>query len=181
MLDIYIQEEMPDYEIIRVADDGLCVLWAFKECMEVATGKEVAMDDIKEKLRKEMSDTFYQTLFPLNAKLCVRDEVQRFLIHPLGSYGSEICDMFLAALSNAYKVNIKIYQSNLKKCWVTDLSDERKGYERTLYFARCLSAHVDAIVPKRSATNTPEKVELTKNQVPKLLCISRFFSSGYTR
>ena len=181
MLDIYIQEEMPDYEIIRVAGDNLCTLWAFKECMEVATGKEVAMDDIKEKLRKGMSDTFFQILFPLNAKLCVRDEVERFLTHPLGSYDSETCDMFLAALVNAYKVNIKIYQSNLKKCWVTDLSDERKGYERTLYFARCLSAHVDSIVPKRSATNTPEKVELTKNQVPKSLCISRFFSSGYTR
>ena len=180
MLNIYVQEEMPAYEIIRVAGDGLCILWAFKEYIEVATGKEVAMDDIKEKLRKEMSDTFYQT-FPLSAKLCVQDEVERFLTHPLGSYDRETCDMFLAALGNVYKVNIKIYQSNLKKCWVTHLSDERKGYERTLYFARCLSAHVDVIVPKRSATNTPEKVELTKNQVPKLLCISRFFSSGYTR
>ena len=88
--------------------------------------------------------------------------------------------MVLAALGNSYNVNIKIYQSNLKKCWVTDLSDERKGYERTLYFARCLSAHVDAIVPKRYA-NTPEKVELAKNQMQKSWCISRFFSSGYTR
>ena len=149
--------------------------------MEGATGKEIAMDDKKEKLRKEMRDTFYQTLFPLNPKLCVWDEVERFLIHPLGSYDSEICNMFLAPLGNAYKVNIKIYQSNLKECWVTDLSDETKGYERTLYFARCLSAHVDAIEPKRSATNTPEKVELTKNQVPKSLCISRFFPSGCTR
>ena len=69
---------MPDYEIIRVASDSLCILWAFKEYMEVATGKEVAKDDIKEKLRKEMSDTFYQILFHLNAKLCVRDEVERF-------------------------------------------------------------------------------------------------------
>ena len=89
MLDIYIQEEMPDYKIIRVAGDGLCTLWVFKECVEVATWKEVAMDDIKEKLRKGMSDTFFQTLFPLNAKLCVRDEVERFLTHPLGSYDSE--------------------------------------------------------------------------------------------
>ena len=81
--------------------------------------------------------------------------------------------MFLAALGNAYEVNIKIYQLNLKKCWVTDLSDETKGYERTLYFARCLPAHADAIIPKRSATNTPEKMELTKNQVSKSLCITR--------
>ena len=124
MLNIYVQEEMPAYEIIRVAGDGLCILWAFKEYTEVATGKEVAMDDIKEKLRKEMSDTFYQT-FPLSAKLCVQDEVERFLTHPLGSYDRETCDMFLAALGNVYKVNIKIYQSNLKKCWVTHLSDEQ--------------------------------------------------------
>ena len=89
--------------------------------------------------------------------------------------------MFLATLGNAYKVNVKIYQSNLKKCWATDLSDETKRYERTLYFARCLSAYADAIVTKSSATNTPEKVELTTNQVSKWLYISRFFSSGYTR
>ena len=55
------------------------------------------------------------------------------------------------------------FQSNLKKCWVTNLSDETKGYERTLYFASRLSPQVDAIVPKRSASNTPETVELTKN------------------
>ena len=54
MLDIYIQEEMPDYEIIRVAGVVLCILWAFKKYMEVATGKEIVMGDIKEKLRKEM-------------------------------------------------------------------------------------------------------------------------------
>ena len=128
-----------------------------------------------------MSDTFYETLFPLNAKLCVRDEVECLLIHPLGSYDSEICDMFLVVPGNAYKFNIKIYQSNLKKCQVTDLPVETKGYERTLYLARCMSAHVDGILPKRSGTNTPEKVELTKNQVSKSWCLSKFFSSGYTR
>ena len=32
-----------------------------------------------------MSYTFYQTLFPLNARSCVRDEAEHFLIHPLGS------------------------------------------------------------------------------------------------
>ena len=177
MLDIYIQEEMPDYEIIRVAGDGLCILWTFKEYMEVAKGKEVAMDDIKEKLRKEMSDTFYQILFPLNAKLCVQDEVERFLTHPLGPYDSEICDMFLAALGNDYKANIKIYQLNLKKCWVTDLPDKTKGYEIT-YFVRCLSAHVGAIVPKSCTTNTPEKVELIKNQVPNHCVLVDFFLQG---
>ena len=167
---------MPDYEIIRVAGDGLCILRAFKECMEVATGKEIVMDDIKENLRKEMSGNFYQTLFSKNTKICVRDEVERFLINPLGSCDSEICDMFLAALGNAYKVNIKICQSNLKKCWITDLSNEKKGFARTLYFARSLSAHVDAIVPKRSATCTPEK-----NQVIKLFILVLYLYANESR
>ena len=48
----------------------------FHECMEVATGKEIVMDNVKEKLMKEMSDTFYHTLFPLNAILCVQDKVE---------------------------------------------------------------------------------------------------------
>ena len=47
MLAIYIEEEMPDYEIIRDAGDALCILRAFKGCIEVATGKEIVMDDIK--------------------------------------------------------------------------------------------------------------------------------------
>ena len=62
MLDIYVKKEMPDYEIIRVAGDGLCILRAFKECMEVATGKEIVMDDIKENLRKEMSGNFLSNI-----------------------------------------------------------------------------------------------------------------------
>ena len=68
------------------------------------------------------------------------------------------------SIDTAIQYNVSVFfQSNLKKCWVTDLSDATKGYERTLYFARYQSPHVDAIVPKRSATNTPEKVELTRN------------------
>ena len=59
MLDMFIQEEIPDYEIIRVTGDGLCILRVFKECMEVATGKGIVMDYIKEKLRKEISDTYF--------------------------------------------------------------------------------------------------------------------------
>ena len=43
-------------------------------------------------------------------------KLSAFLTHPLGPYDSELCDMFLGVLGNAYKVNIKIYQSNLKKC-----------------------------------------------------------------
>ena len=40
VLDIYIQQEISNYEIIRVFVDGLCILRAFKEFMEGATVKD---------------------------------------------------------------------------------------------------------------------------------------------
>ena len=49
------------------------------------------------------------------------------------SYDSEICDMFLAALGNTYKVSIKIYQSNLKKCRLPDLLNKRKGMKENYF------------------------------------------------
>ena len=46
----------------RNASDGLYILWAFNECIQVATVKEIVMDDIKVKLRKEMSGTFLSNI-----------------------------------------------------------------------------------------------------------------------
>ena len=68
--------------------------------------------------------------------------------------------MFLAALGNAYKVNIKIYQSKLRECWVTDLSNVQKGFDTTLQFARSSSMHIDAIVPKNNGESSK-----TENQI----------------
>ena len=56
--------------------------------------------------------------------------------------------MFLVALGNMFKVNIKVFQSDCHKSWITDLSDKQKSYNTTLYFARGLSLHGDAIIPK---------------------------------
>ena len=100
---------------------------------------------------------FYQTLLP---EIRVKEQVEQFLLNPLASYNNNVCDMFLAALGNAYKVNIKIYQSDLGERWVTDLSNVQKGFDTTLHFAGSLSVHIDAIVPKNNGESSK-----TENQV----------------
>ena len=59
-------------------------MFAGKERMELATEKEIFMDGMKEKLRNEISDSFYEQLFSLSTKVCVRDEVEHFLKNPFG-------------------------------------------------------------------------------------------------
>ena len=121
LLESFIEAEMPTHEICSVPGDELCILRAFKECIESVSGELIAMDDLKDRLRTEMSLSLYQTLYP---DICVRDEVNRFLKNPLECYNSDVCDMFLAALGNTFKVNIKVFQSDCRKCWITNLSDK---------------------------------------------------------
>ena len=102
------------------------------------------MEDLKDRLRTEMSLGLYQTLYP---DICVRDEVNQFLKNPLECYNSDVCDMFLAALGITFKVNIKVYQSDCHDCWSPISQISKK--DTMQHFERSLSPHDDAIIPKR--------------------------------
>ena len=143
----YIEEMLPNHEIIRVAGNGFCILHAFKECIVKARGDEINLSDIKQELKREMIDAFYQTLFP---EIRVKERFEQFLLNPLESYNTDVCEVFLAALGNAYEVNIKIYQIILREYCVADLSNVQKGFDTTLHFARSLSVHIDVLVPKNN-------------------------------
>ena len=52
---------LPKHEIFRVAGDGFCILHAFKECIVKGREDEISLSDIKQELKIEMSDTFYQS------------------------------------------------------------------------------------------------------------------------
>ena len=97
---------VPKHEIIRVAGDGLCILYAFKECVGKARGDEISLYDIKQKLKREMSDAFYHTFF---TEIIIKEQAEQVLLNPLSSFNSDACDMFLA-------VKIKIYQFILREC-----------------------------------------------------------------
>ena len=130
------------------------------------------MEDLKDRLRTEMSLNLYQTLYP---DISVPDEVNQFSIKSVGLLQQwRVCDMFLAALGNTFKMNIKVFQSDCHKCWITDLSDKQKRYNTTLYFARSLSPHVDAIIPKRLTASQRLSNEVHSFSVFLLLWLLKF-------
>ena len=55
LIESFIEAEMPTHEICSVPGDGLCILRAFKECIESVSGELIAMEDLKDHLRIEMS------------------------------------------------------------------------------------------------------------------------------
>ena len=171
LLESFIKAEIRTHEICSVPSDGLCILRAFKECNESVSGELIAMEDLKDRLRTEMSLSVNQTLYP---DICVSDEINQFLKNPLACYNSDVCDMFLAALGNTFKVNIKVFQSDCQKCCITDLSDKQKRYNTTLYFARSLSPHVDAIIPKRLTASQRLSNEVHSFSVFLLLWLPKF-------
>ena len=64
------------------------------------------------------------------------------------------------ALGNAFQINVILFQSNAKKCWTTDLTDEKNLFRITLYFARSSSLHLDPIVPVQIDDSDIEIVDI---------------------
>ena len=52
----------------------------------------------------------------------------------------------MLAVGNAYEVNTVVLQSNVDKCWTTDLSS-KNNFTTNLYISKRFSPHVDPIVP----------------------------------
>ena len=156
ILAVYAEEKLPDYEIRRIPGDGSYVLCSFKVYMEAASGQSIALEDIKQKLMEEMCLDYYSMFLP---NVDINNEVEKFLLDPLRCYDSEICHVFLLALGNAYIVNVRIYQANVKECWVTDLSNPSNDFQLSLYFARSLSNDLDPIVKKKKLQEPPVEVK----------------------
>ena len=55
---------------------------------------------------------------------------------PLKCYDSDVTDLFLSALGDAFNVNVIVFQSAVAKCWVVNLSNKENPFKETLYFAR---------------------------------------------
>ena len=62
----------------------------------------------------------------------VSKELGIFLSNPLKFYNSEVVDIFLLALGNAYEVNTIVLQSNVDKCWTAHLSDTKNNFTTNL-------------------------------------------------
>ena len=75
------------------------------------------------------------------------DKLEHYLEDPLSQYDKAITDLFLDALGMAFKVNIKILQSDCSKCYFFDQVNTLNLFKDTLYFARTESLHFDPVVP----------------------------------
>ena len=91
---IYVEEKFPDYKIRQIPGDSLCIPRSFKVCMEAATGQPIPLEEIKKKLKGELCLYYYSTFLP---NVDINNEVEKFLLDPLGFSDSEICDVFLLA------------------------------------------------------------------------------------
>ena len=64
---------------------------------------------------------------------------------PLILYDSDTTDLFLSILTEAFKVNVIVFQSDNGKCRFVNMSNQENPFKETLYFARSL--HIDRVIP----------------------------------
>ena len=142
---------MPGYAIKHVAGDALCILRSFKEAVKTVSDITVSIEDLQLSLRREILHRF-EFYREFSIETCdLLKELDNFLSNPLKFYNSEVVDIFLLALVNAYEVNTVVLQSNVDKCWTTDLSNTKNNFTTNSYFAKSLSPHVHPITPDEDA------------------------------
>ena len=143
----YVTETLPGYAIKHVAGDGLCILRSFKEAVKVVSEITGSIEYLQLSLIREIFHRF-EFYREFSTETCdLLKELDIFLSNPLKFYNSEVADIFLLALGDAYEVNTVVLQSNVDKCWTTDLSNTKNNFTKNLYFAKSLSPHGDPIIP----------------------------------
>ena len=91
------------------------------------------------------------------------NELEQYLEDPLSQYNKAITDLFLDALGMAFKVNIKILQSDCSKCYFFDQVNTSNLFKNTLYFVRTESLHFDPAVPSNYAEDRNINIDSDSN------------------
>ena len=162
VVDSFIDINLPGYKIKPVAGDGLCMVNSFSEALIHVTGNQTTREDVISQLRRELLTKFdFYKIFS-SKDIDILIELDKFLESPLTHYNESTSDLFLAALENAYKVNIIVFQSDERCCWICDLSDNTYSYSTTLHFARTLSPHLNPVVKFAEPVEDDDEVIITE-------------------
>ena len=146
VVDAFIKNNLPDYKIYPVQGDGLCIFHAFSEGIFWLRGFRILVDEIMIALKDQLTSfKAYYSNFS-ESSVDIVEELDRIFQNPLANYDSDTTDLFLAALSDHYEVNVMVYQSNAEKCWIVNLSNINSPFAETLHFARTLSLHIDLVI-----------------------------------
>lgn len=160
-LEAYVGERMPDFHIKKVQGDGLCILRSFQECLR-SHGEYYPIEKLLESLRSEMlrEHAFYKEFAA--SHINILEELDNFLKEPLQYYNSDTCDTFLMALGNALKCKTVIFQASAESCWTVNMYNDQNDFQKTLYFARSISDHFDAVVKKATEDSDIEIVKVVE-------------------
>ena len=135
------------FEITRVQGDGLCILHGFVEGIFHLRDVYKIIPDVQEVLKNKLEKNKEHCSYFGAYTKDIMVEFEAIMKDPLKFYESDTTDLFLAALRDAFKVNVIVFQSDDAKCWVANLSNEENPFKETLYFARSLSLHIDPVIP----------------------------------
>ena len=114
-------------------------------------------DDLTTCLRNELQSKKYQTFKTYDINIV--NELGQYVEDPLSQYDKAITDLFLDALGMAFKVNIKILQSDCSKCYFFDQVNTSNLFKDTLYFVRTESLHFDPVVPSNYAEDRNTNID----------------------
>jgi len=157
----FVKEYLPNFEIQPVVGDGLCMLSSFTKALSSIHNETFTMSTVIDALRKEINSNneFYNSF--LESDMIIEEEIERYLESPLDFYDTNSSDLIITALRNAFKVNAIVFQSNYKRCWIIDLSDSNKRFQKTVFFGRSESKHLDPILPKIQSQSDDSDLEIT--------------------
>ena len=96
----------------RVNADGLCLLNAFKSCLLHDFGEIISIQKIKEKVTDYLC-TNPDKYVPFHGESpdALIEDVQKFFATQIHAT-SEVCDMLIRILADAFQINIKLYQKH---------------------------------------------------------------------
>ena len=140
----FIKDILPNHVIKPVPGDGFCIIHAFQENLK-SIGRTESFEEITLSLQQELQKNKYQKSVTNN--IVVLDEFRKYMENPSSQYDKEITDLFLDALGMAYRVNLIVFRSDCKNCYIMDYINPDNGFKDTLYFVRTISVHIDPVVP----------------------------------
>ena len=178
-MDLFIDINLPGYKIKPVAGDELCMVNLFLEPLTHVAGNQTTRKDVISQLRRGLLTKFDFYKMLSSKDIDILFELDKFLESPLTYYAESTSGLFLAALGNAYKVNIIVFQSDEKRSWICELSDNTNSYSTTLHFGWKFAEPVEdddkvtiiEIIPARLLTGAKIKQEPNENDDDNLVMI----------
>ena len=96
----------------KVNADGLCLLNAFKSCLLHDFGEIISISSVKEKVTSFLCDNAEQYVrFHTESADALLEDVQKFFETKVHAT-SDICDMLIRILADAFQISIKLYQKH---------------------------------------------------------------------